>query len=318
MILDIYRTSSRIVLPRDVARPRTGESARLRGAKLFDSICASPKWIRSATMAGYLAAQSAAGGDRAGRPPRSWRGSPTRWRNSAQHPQRFPAFVAAVSLDDVDGPQGGRARDRHSAHAVSNLPYRRPSAGRGTRPVFAAMADDLPIWLHPPASRCATTRRKKIVSRCGGAWLALRDERRDGAWSSGVFDRHPGLKIVTHHLGGGMILFFDGRIGAGMEGNSARAHLGRGSCERPLLVEAAASGLLPQGSTRHRAVRRRRRGAHQRPRLLRHGPRRVRDRRATRVERQNHCGGGCARSRACDAPQDHAGKRQAAVEPAAR
>jgi aminocarboxymuconate-semialdehyde decarboxylase len=34
---------------------------------------------------------------------------------------------------------------------------------------------------------------------------------------SGVFDRHPNLKIVTHHLGGGMIPFFDGRIGAGME-----------------------------------------------------------------------------------------------------
>jgi aminocarboxymuconate-semialdehyde decarboxylase len=34
---------------------------------------------------------------------------------------------------------------------------------------------------------------------------------------SGVFDRHPGLKIVTHHLGGGMIPFFDGRIGAGMQ-----------------------------------------------------------------------------------------------------
>jgi aminocarboxymuconate-semialdehyde decarboxylase len=34
---------------------------------------------------------------------------------------------------------------------------------------------------------------------------------------AGVFDRHPGLKIVTHHLGGGMIPFFDGRIGAGME-----------------------------------------------------------------------------------------------------
>src|SRR5438270_105931 len=34
---------------------------------------------------------------------------------------------------------------------------------------------------------------------------------------SGVFDRHPGLKIATHHLGGGMIPFFDGRIGAGME-----------------------------------------------------------------------------------------------------
>jgi aminocarboxymuconate-semialdehyde decarboxylase len=39
---------------------------------------------------------------------------------------------------------------------------------------------------------------------------------------SGVFDRHPKLKIVTHHLGGGMIPFFDGRIGAGMEVLGAR------------------------------------------------------------------------------------------------
>ncbi len=39
---------------------------------------------------------------------------------------------------------------------------------------------------------------------------------------SGVFDRHPDLKIVTHHLGGGMIPFFDGRIGAGMEVLGAR------------------------------------------------------------------------------------------------
>lgn len=29
---------------------------------------------------------------------------------------------------------------------------------------------------------------------------------------SGVMERHPGLKIVTHHLGGGMIPFFMGRI----------------------------------------------------------------------------------------------------------
>ena len=33
----------------------------------------------------------------------------------------------------------------------------------------------------------------------------------------GIYDRHPKLKIITHHLGGGMIPFFDGRIGPGME-----------------------------------------------------------------------------------------------------
>lgn len=33
---------------------------------------------------------------------------------------------------------------------------------------------------------------------------------------SGLFDRYPALKIITHHLGG-MIPYFDGRIGPGME-----------------------------------------------------------------------------------------------------
>jgi predicted TIM-barrel fold metal-dependent hydrolase len=33
---------------------------------------------------------------------------------------------------------------------------------------------------------------------------------------SGLFDRHPGIKIVTHHCGG-MIPYFDGRVGLGLE-----------------------------------------------------------------------------------------------------
>src|SRR5215831_5330058 len=32
----------------------------------------------------------------------------------------------------------------------------------------------------------------------------------------GLLDRYPGLKIVTHHLGG-MIPYYDGRVGAGLE-----------------------------------------------------------------------------------------------------
>jgi aminocarboxymuconate-semialdehyde decarboxylase len=33
---------------------------------------------------------------------------------------------------------------------------------------------------------------------------------------SGVFDRHPGLKIITHHMGG-MVPFFEGRVGHGWD-----------------------------------------------------------------------------------------------------
>jgi aminocarboxymuconate-semialdehyde decarboxylase len=38
---------------------------------------------------------------------------------------------------------------------------------------------------------------------------------------SGLFDRYPNLKIVTHHLGG-MIPYYDGRIGPGLDVLGAR------------------------------------------------------------------------------------------------
>ena len=37
----------------------------------------------------------------------------------------------------------------------------------------------------------------------------------------GMFDRHPDLKIITHHMGG-MIPYFDGRVGPGMDVLGAR------------------------------------------------------------------------------------------------
>jgi aminocarboxymuconate-semialdehyde decarboxylase len=38
---------------------------------------------------------------------------------------------------------------------------------------------------------------------------------------NGVFDRYPNLKVITHHLGG-MIPYFDGRVGAGLDVLGAR------------------------------------------------------------------------------------------------
>ena len=39
---------------------------------------------------------------------------------------------------------------------------------------------------------------------------------------SGLFDRHPGLVIITHHLGA-MIPFCEGRIGGGLDQLGARS-----------------------------------------------------------------------------------------------
>jgi aminocarboxymuconate-semialdehyde decarboxylase len=144
----------------------------------------------------------------------------------AQHPRRFPAFVAAVSLDDVD------AALREAERAIGELGARgiqiftniagHPLDEPRFAPLFAAMAaHDLPIWLHPARNAAMPDYASESKSRFEMWWCFGWPYETSVAMArlvfSGVFDRHPGLKIVTHHLGGGMIPFFDGRIGAGME-----------------------------------------------------------------------------------------------------
>jgi len=144
----------------------------------------------------------------------------------AQHPTRFPAFVAAVSLDDVD------AALKEAERAIKTLGARgiqiftniagQPLDEERFKPVFAAMAGyDLPIWLHPARTAAMPDYAAETKSRFEMWWCFGWPYETSVAMArlvfSGVFDRHPALKIVTHHLGGGMIPFFDGRIGAGME-----------------------------------------------------------------------------------------------------
>jgi uncharacterized protein len=142
-----------------------------------------------------------------------------------QHPKRFPAFVAAVSLDDVDAAlEAERAITTLGARGIqifTNIAGH-PLDEERFAPVFALMAaHDLPIWLHPARSASMPDYASETKSRFEMWWCFGWPYETTVAMArlvfAGVFDRHPGLKIVTHHLGGGMIPFFDGRIGAGME-----------------------------------------------------------------------------------------------------
>ena len=89
------------------------------------------------------------------------------------------------------------------------------------RPVFAAMAKlDLPVWLHPGRTAAMTDYAGEAKSRYEMWWCFGWPYDTSVAMSrlvfSGLFDRHPGIKIVTHHCGG-MIPYFDGRVGAGLD-----------------------------------------------------------------------------------------------------
>lgn len=147
-----------------------------------------------------------------------------------RHPSRFPGFVAALCLTDVEGSlaEARRAITDLGARGVqifTNIAGK-PLDDPAYAPIFAALAEaDLPVWLHPARTAASTDYASEQKSRFEMWWCFGWPYETSVAMSrlvfAGLFDRHPTLKIVTHHCGG-MIPYFDGRIGAGMEVLGAR------------------------------------------------------------------------------------------------
>jgi aminocarboxymuconate-semialdehyde decarboxylase len=143
----------------------------------------------------------------------------------SRHPDRFAAFVATIPMLDIE------AALREADRAIGTLGARgvqvftnvagRPLDRPDYAPVFAAMAaHDLPVWLHPARTAEMTDYAAESKSRYEMWWCFGWPYETSVAMArlvfSGLFDRHPGLKVITHH-GGGMIPNFDGRVGRGME-----------------------------------------------------------------------------------------------------
>jgi aminocarboxymuconate-semialdehyde decarboxylase len=143
----------------------------------------------------------------------------------ARHPQRFPTFVAALSLTDVAGSVAEARRAVKELHAggvqIFTNVAGRPLDEGAFDPIFATMAElDLPIWLHPARTASMTDYPAEPKSRfemwwCFG-WPYETSVAMVRMVFNGLLDRYPKLKIITHHLGG-MIPFYDGRIGPGLQ-----------------------------------------------------------------------------------------------------
>jgi aminocarboxymuconate-semialdehyde decarboxylase len=143
----------------------------------------------------------------------------------AKHPDRFPTFVAALSMTDVEGSvkEARRAVKELKAGGIqifTNIAGK-PLDDGAFEPIFATMAElDLPIWLHPARTAAMTDYPAEQKSRfemwwCFG-WPYDTSVAMVRMVLNGLLDRYPKLKIVTHHLGG-MIPFYDGRIGPGLQ-----------------------------------------------------------------------------------------------------
>ena len=141
-----------------------------------------------------------------------------------RHPDRFPAFIASLPMNNVEASLAEIDR------AVTDLGARgiqvftnvagKPLSAPEFRPIFQRMAaHDLPVWVHP-------MRRREFSRLCQRAGVRGRDlvQLRLALRDHGLHDAADllrdcstscrDLKIITHHMGG-MIPYFAGKIKLG-------------------------------------------------------------------------------------------------------
>ena len=127
-----------------------------------------------------------------------------------KYPDRFPGFIASLPMNDPEGllKEAKRAIQELGAVGVqiftnvSGRPLDRPE----TMPLFDLMAElDRPIWLHPargadfPDYKSEPKSHYEIWFIFG--WPYETSVAMSHLVFAGLFDKHPNIKIITHHLG---------------------------------------------------------------------------------------------------------------------
>jgi len=138
----------------------------------------------------------------------------------SHHKDRFPRFVASLSLNDMDSAMKEVHRAIRELGACGVQIYTdvggRPLDDPEFDPLFAAMKNyGLPIWIHPTRTPDVADYASESSSHFD-LWLVLGWPYATAAAMirlvlAGLFERHAGLKIITHHMGG-MIPFHEERI----------------------------------------------------------------------------------------------------------
>ncbi len=142
-----------------------------------------------------------------------------------KYPDRFPGFIASLAMNDPDEmiKEASRAIKDLGAVGVQvftnvlGKPLTRPE----TMPLFDLMAEfDLPVWIHPARGADFPDYKDEPKSHYEIWWTFGWPYETSVAMAhlvfSGIFDKHPNIKIITHHMGG-MIPYFEGRVGPGWD-----------------------------------------------------------------------------------------------------
>ena len=143
----------------------------------------------------------------------------------ARYPERFAGFAASLPMNDIDAAcaEATRALEQLGALGVqvfTNI-NGRPLYRRETLPLFDLVARyDLPMWMHPARGAefadYAGERKSHYEIWWTLGWPYETSVAMAHMVFGGLFDRHPDFKLITHHMGG-MIPYFEGRIGPGWD-----------------------------------------------------------------------------------------------------
>ncbi len=141
-----------------------------------------------------------------------------------RHPKRFPGFVAGLPMNDPDA----ALKELQRAAGLGALGVQLYSNVNGKpldSPEFKAIFDelarlDLAVWLHPARNGSFADYKTETRSKYEIWWTFGWPYETSVAMShlvfSGLFDRHPNFRIITHHMGA-MIPYFEGRVGYGWD-----------------------------------------------------------------------------------------------------
>ena len=142
-----------------------------------------------------------------------------------KHPDRFPAFVASLPMNNLEASleEIDRAIAQLGARGIqlfTNVAGK-PLSAPELRPIFSKMVEhDLPVFVHPMRGPQFSDYASETAS-ANEIWFSFGWPYETTACMtrliySGIFDELPALKIISHHMGG-MIPYFAGKIKLGFK-----------------------------------------------------------------------------------------------------
>lgn len=147
-----------------------------------------------------------------------------------QYPERFPGFIATVSLAD---PQAACAEAERAVKDLGAVGVQIFTNVRGEpldrpkfEPFFATMEKlDRVTWIHPARGANHADYMDEDKSKYEIWWTFGWPYETSAAMArlvfSGIMDRYPGFNLLAHHMGA-MVPYFEGRVGPGWDQLGAR------------------------------------------------------------------------------------------------